>query len=168
MTKLIILRGNSGSGKSSVARAIQERVTPHPVLIEHDYIRRKVLKEKEGLDAINADLIYRMIEYAFENDRDVILEGIMRVDRYATLFDKLLRLHPSANYFYYFDIPFEETLSRHATKGDVGFGVEEMRRWYKEGEESGYEGEVIIHMTNSFEDTVTQIIQATGLSHTTK
>lgn len=168
MTKLIILRGNSGSGKSSIARAIQERVIPHPVLIEHDYIRRKVLKEKEGPDAINAELIYRMIRYAFENNRDVILEGIMRIDSYRDLFDRLIKLHRDENYFYYLDIPFEETLTRHSTKEGTDFGIEEMRRWYKEGDESGYAGEIIISATNSFQDSVDQIIQETGLVRSLK
>jgi predicted kinase len=164
MTKLIILRGNSGSGKSSVARAIQEQVVPHPMLLEHDYIRRKVLKEKEGPDTINAELLYRMITYGFENGRDVILEGILRLDKYSSLFNQLIKIHPENNYFYYFDIPFEETLTRHNTKENVDFNEEDMRRWYKEGEETGYKNEVIISTENTFDETVDQIIEQTGLT----
>ena len=163
MTKLIIIRGNSGSGKSSVARAIQEQVAPYPMLIEHDYIRRKVLKEKEGPDAINAELLFRMIEFGFENGRDVILEGILRLDKYGSLFERLIKIHPENNYFYYFDIPFEETLARHNTKDNADFGEDEMRRWYKEGEETGHENEVIITQDGSFDETVNQILEQTGL-----
>lgn len=166
MTKLIVLRGNSGSGKSSVARAIQERVTPHPVLIEHDHFRRKILKEKEGPDSINAELIYRTAAYAFENDRDVIIEGIMRISYYEDLFDRLMQLNRGETYFYYFDISFNETLKRHATKGEVDFGEEEMRRWFKADDHTGYNNELIIPETNLFEDTISQIITQTGLNDT--
>ena len=164
MPKLIVLRGNSGSGKSTVAKAVQEQVSPYPMLIEHDYIRRKVLKEKEGPGTINAELIYRMITYAFEKERDVILEGILRIDAYRTLFDRLITMHPRDNYFYYFNIPFEETLKRHATKEGADFNEADMRRWYKENEETGYINEIIVEPTNTFDETVTQIIQETSLT----
>lgn len=163
MPKLIVLRGNSGSGKSSVAKEIQTRVFPHPVLIEHDHIRRKLLKEREGADVINPELIYRIAKYAVENDRDVILEGILRIDSYKELFDKLIILFPDSYYFYYFHIPFEETVERHSTKVDVDFGEEKMRLWYKEHDETGYRGEVIIPTTNLLEMTVQQVINETGL-----
>ena len=163
MTKLIIIRGNSGSGKSSVASAVQEQTTPYPMLIEHDYVRRKVLKEKESQDAINAELLYRMTEYGLENGRDVIIEGILRLDKYRSLFERLIKIHPESNYFYYFDIPFEETLARHNTKDNTDFGEEEMRRWYKEDDETGYGNEIIIPKDNSLDKTVNQIIEQTGL-----
>lgn len=163
MTKFIVLRGNSGSGKSSVAKALQEQVKPYPMLIEHDFIRRKVLKEKESPDAINDELLYRMIMFGFENSRTVILEGILRIEKYGDLFKRLQGVHPNDNYFYYFDIPFDETVARHATKKDVDFGVDEMRRWYKQDEATGYTGEVIITEGQTLDDTVSQIITETGL-----
>jgi len=164
MAKIIILRGNSGSGKSTVALAIQEQLVPHPVLIEHDHFRRKILKEHEGPDIINDELIFRTVQFALENNRDVIIEGIMWIERYKKLFDRILEIHPSENYFYYFDIPFEETLRRHATKKNTDFGENEMRLWFKENNESGYPGEVIIPATNSFDDTVSQIITEVNAS----
>jgi len=39
MSKLIILRGNSGSGKTSVAKALQQKFGPNTMLISHDMIR---------------------------------------------------------------------------------------------------------------------------------
>lgn len=146
-----------------MAKAIQEQVTTYPMLIEHDYIRRKVLKEKESPESINSELIYRMIVYGFENGRDVILEVILRLDRYSSLFERLIKIHPENNYFYYFDIPFKETLVRHNTKDNADFGEDEMRRWYKEGEETGHENEVIFTQDSSFDETANQIIEQTGL-----
>jgi adenylylsulfate kinase-like enzyme len=46
-TRLIVLRGNSGSGKSTVARAVRERYGRGCALIEQDYLRRIVLRERE-------------------------------------------------------------------------------------------------------------------------
>jgi len=163
MTKLIVLRGNSGSGKSSVAKAIQSQIEPHPVLIEHDVFRRHILKECEGPDIINDQLILHTFQFAFKHDRDVIIEGIMRISRYKWLFDQIIEMHPSENYFYYFDIPFEETLKRHETKLNVDFGEEKMRQWYKENDTANYPGEVIIPTSNSLDDSVKQIILETGL-----
>lgn len=162
MSKLIILRGNSGSGKSSVARAIQDRVTPPPMLIEHDYFRRQVLKESEGPDSMNAELIYRTVAYAFEHNRDVIIEGIMRLKYYQGLFDRLIELSDKA-YVYYFDISFEETLRRHQAKGVTDFGEAEMTRWFQADDRTGYDNEVIIPEVSSLEQTVARILIETGL-----
>ncbi|MDB5168624.1 MAG: Valyl-tRNA synthetase [Candidatus Saccharibacteria bacterium] len=164
MTKLIVLRGNSGSGKSVVAREVQSRVEPHPVLIEHDHFRRKILKEKEGPDSINADLIYRTVAYAFEHDRDVIIEGIMRMKYYSNLFDRLIQLNQGETYFYYFDVSFDETLRRHNSKNNVDFGEVEMKRWYMPNDYTGYDTEIAILESNTLEDTVSQIISQTGFN----
>ena len=163
MPKILILRGNSGSGKSSVARAIQDKVNPAPILIEHDHFRRKILKESEGPNSINAGLIYRTVEYALENNRDVIIEGIMRMKYYEPLFEKLKQLNPHQTYFYYFDISFDETVRRHATKAGVDFGEAELRQWFKADDYSHSDNEILIPETNTLEATITAIIKQTGL-----
>ena len=43
MSKLIILRGNSGSGKTSVAKALQDKLGPNTMLLSHDMIRMQIL-----------------------------------------------------------------------------------------------------------------------------
>lgn len=43
MPKLIILRGNSGSGKTSAAKALQEKFGPNTMLISHDMVRMQIL-----------------------------------------------------------------------------------------------------------------------------
>jgi alpha-D-ribose 1-methylphosphonate 5-triphosphate synthase subunit PhnL len=47
-TKLVILRGNSGSGKSSIAREVRARYGRGCALVEQDYLRRVVLREWDG------------------------------------------------------------------------------------------------------------------------
>ena len=46
--KLIVLRGNSGSGKTSVARDLQEHYGRNTLLISQDMVRREMLKAKDG------------------------------------------------------------------------------------------------------------------------
>lgn len=46
MPKLIVLRGNSGSGKTAVAKELQKRFGRNTMLISQDVVRRDMLKEK--------------------------------------------------------------------------------------------------------------------------
>lgn len=46
MPKLIILRGNSGSGKTTVAKELQKRFGRNTMMISQDAVRRDMLKEK--------------------------------------------------------------------------------------------------------------------------
>ena len=46
MPKLIILRGNSGSGKTTGAKELQKRFGRNTMLISQDVVRRDMLKEK--------------------------------------------------------------------------------------------------------------------------
>lgn len=48
MSKLIILRGNSGSGKTSAAKAMQKKFGPNTMLISHDMIRMQHVWGKHG------------------------------------------------------------------------------------------------------------------------
>lgn len=43
MRKLIILRGNSGSGKTTIAKELQKRFGTNTMLISQDVIRRDML-----------------------------------------------------------------------------------------------------------------------------
>lgn len=165
MTRLIILRGNSGSGKSTVAMALRERSTAGRkiALVEQDYLRRHILKEKECDNGDNIGLIRQTVEYALANNYDVILEGILYEPRYGSMIASLIRL-ADLHWVYYFDVSFEETLRRHSTKRNAHeFGEEEMRAWYKDDDRLGYDGEIIIPESNSFDDTVNYILAQTNL-----
>lgn len=50
MRKLIILRGNSGSGKSTIAKELQHRLGQNTMIISQDEIRRNMLNVKDGED----------------------------------------------------------------------------------------------------------------------
>ena len=43
MKKLVILRGNSGSGKTIVAKKLQEKFGPNTMRLSHDMIRMEAV-----------------------------------------------------------------------------------------------------------------------------
>lgn len=133
MKKLIILRGNSGSGKTTVARALQRKIGFNTMLISQDEIRRNILWVKDGIDTKALPLMIELLKYGNEHSDIVILEGIMYNEWYSSLFNVANELYGENVHSYYFDIPFEETLRRHQTRSKCQeFGEEHMREWCRE------------------------------------
>ena len=133
MHKLIMLRGNSGSGKTTVAKELQKLFGRGTMVLSQDIIRREVLKERDGIDPPALPLIKQMLRYGSENCEVVILEGILIADWYRELFEAAIELYGANIYAYYFDIPFDETVRRHQSRSkSAEFGAEEMREWWKE------------------------------------
>lgn len=161
--KLVVLRGNSGSGKSATAQALRAASAHKIALVEQDYFRRFVLKEKDTADGDNIALIEQVTEFALTRDYHVILEGILSFARYGQTLNRLRERCPNSS-FYYFDISLEETLRRHATKPNAHeFGETELRAWYRLDDRTGYPGERIISESSSLSETVSQIMAETGL-----
>lgn len=161
--KLIVIRGNSGSGKTTVAKGLREASSNKVALVEQDYLRRFILKEKEAEGTNNIDLIQQTVEFCLQRGYDVILEGILYFPRYGSMLNELVEMC-SNNYFYYFDISFEETLRRHSTKPNAHeFGEKEMREWYKPNQLTGFASEQIIPESFSIESAVKKILTETEL-----
>ena len=163
--KLIILRGNSGSGKSTVAKALRDQSTSTNkiALVEQDYLRRIVLKEKEKNSEDNIILIKQTVEFALSYGYDVILEGIFFSVRYGKMLKRLLN-HTPNHFIYYFDISLEETLRRHTSKPNSNeFGEKELKSWYRKRDLLTVENEKIIEESSSFVDTVKRILNETGI-----
>lgn len=138
MSKLIILRGNSGSGKTTIAKEIQKNFGRNTMLISQDVIRRDMLRVKDGENTEAISLMKELLAYGREHSDIVILEGIMYADWCKPLFELAIQLYDTKVYAYYFDIPFEETLKRHQTKPNCNeFGEEAMRKWWREKDFSG-------------------------------
>ena len=131
MGKLIILRGNSGSGKTTVAKELQKKFGYNTMLISQDEIRRNILWVKDGIDTKALPLMIELLKYGYEHSDIVILEGIMYEEWYNPLFKVADELYGSNVYAYYFDLSFEETVRRHNTRNRE-FGEKDMRRWWRE------------------------------------
>ena len=171
MRKLIILRGNSGSGKSTIAKELQNKFGTNTMLISQDVIRRDMLKVKDGEDTPALPLMKELVVYGHGHSDIVILEGIMRAAWYKPLFELCIQLYGANIYAYYFDIPFEETLKRHQTKPNSHeFGEEAMRRWWCEKDYSDVLDEVRITAEKTIDNIVEDICKMTlqkGTSHET-
>ena len=158
MKKLIILRGNSGSGKTTTAKELQKRFGRNTMLISQDIIRREMLNVKDGENTLALPLMKELLSYGNKHSEVVILEGIMYADWYRSLFQLAVQLYNTEVYAYYFDLPFEETLKRHQTKPNCGdFGEEEMRRWWREKDFSNILNEVRITSDKDKESIVNEI-----------
>ena len=132
MGKLIILTGNSGSGKTTVAKELQKKFGYNTMPISQDEIRRNILRVKDGIDTKALPLMIELLKYGYEHSDIVILGGIMYDEWYNPLFKVANELYGSNVYSYYFDIPFEETIRRHQTRSkSQEFGEEHMRGWWR-------------------------------------
>lgn len=158
-SKLILLRGNSGSGKSVTARALQRKFGRGTMVISQDVVRREMLwvKDEKKKNSKTVSLIINLVKYGKENSDVVILEGILYSDFYIELFEMLKAEFPLI-YAYYYDIPFEETLIRHQTKPNRDqFGECDMRRWWREKDYIGIIPEIPVTEKMSLEETVEMI-----------
>ena len=165
--KLLVIRGNSGSGKSSLAREIRARYGRGCALVEQDYLRRIVLRAHEASgDPPSAApaLIASVCTFALANGYHVILEGILAADRYATMLHDLIAGHAGPSYVYYMDISYEETIRRHAMRPQRdAFTAEDMRGWYRDSDPLGVPGEHIIGEASTFEQSVEFILATSQL-----
>lgn len=131
-TRLVILRGNSGSGKSSVASALQKRRGRDRVaVVSQDMVRRQVLWADDVAGNPAVGLIDLMARYALDVGFSVVVEGILHPARYGEMLTRLAGDHRGSTHAYFWDLPFEETMRRHATRVKTSeFGEADMREWW--------------------------------------
>ncbi|NTV91121.1 MAG: kinase [Clostridiales bacterium] len=159
-TCLILLRGNSGSGKTTTAKALQKKFGHGTMLISQDVVRREMLYVKDGPDTEAVKLLLELARYGKSHCQIVIVEGILNSEWYKPLFDKLLLEYGENILAYYFNVPFEETLKRHKQKPDAAdFGEKQMREWWKENDLLDSIREEYLDKESSLNDIVDRIYQ---------
>jgi hypothetical protein len=162
--RLIVLRGNSGAGKSSVAAGIRDRYGRGIALLGQDNLRRSILRERDVPGAANIGLLDVVARFALGHGFHVIVEGILHAAHYGPVLEGLHRDYQSVACFYYLDVPFEETLRRHAGRPQAAeFGEVDMRSWYRERDLMPGGIEQIIPAASSLEDTVRLVMGDAGL-----
>lgn len=158
MATLILLRGNSGSGKSTVARALQRHFGRGTLLIPQDTVRREMLYARDLPEGPAAPLMTEIARWGARNCPVTIVEGILYSERYDSLFRALTELFDDIH-AYYFDVSFEETLRRHETRPQKDwFGPEHMRSWWIEHDLLTVIQEEIIPEASTAEETVERIL----------
>lgn len=86
-TILVCVRGNSGSGKSSVARELRRRHGRGCALVEQDYLRGTLLCERDKPSGAAPALIGQTVRFALDHGYHVVPEGIMHASRYRGILD---------------------------------------------------------------------------------
>lgn len=76
-SKLIIIRGNSGSGKTTIAKKLQHHLGHGTLLIAQDVVRRDMLKVHDREGNLSIELIRQIAEYGKGRCEVVIVEGIL-------------------------------------------------------------------------------------------
>lgn len=129
LSKLVIIRGNSGSDKTTVAKALQRKLEHNIMLISQDVIHKDTLRIKDGADTKALPLLSELLVYGKNNCWIVILEEILNSKWYMPLFELAKKLFGNNIWAYYYDLTFEKTLIRHRTKSNKDdFGKEEMQK----------------------------------------
>lgn len=132
LTKLIILRGNSGSGKTTTAHLLRQALSPKTtMLVSQDLIRLEILNVKDFPENPSVQLIPKICKFGNNRYDYVILEGILDREKYQTMLSDLLEFFDNNTLVYYFDISFSETLKRndqHAA--DHRFSKELLEKWW--------------------------------------
>ncbi|MEU6841619.1 AAA family ATPase [Streptomyces sp. NPDC046716] len=166
-TRLVVVRGNSASGKSSVAQGIRDRFGRGLAVVAQDNLRRIVLRERDVPGGKNVGLIDTVARYALDAGYHAVVEGILYADRYGDMLARLVDDHRGVSRCYYLDIALEETFVRHASKGDARYRAqvseEHLREWYRERDLLPAALETVIGAGSALEATVTRIMEETGL-----
>lgn len=127
----MVLRGNSGSGKSTVARSVQKQFDRASCLIvSQDPVRRNMLREHDIAGGVNIELIEAIATWGLARGMVVIAEGIFNAKRYQRMLERL-SAQATRSHFFAWDLELAETLRRHSRRPQrESFTPEEMAAWY--------------------------------------
>ncbi|MFG2820019.1 AAA family ATPase [Kitasatospora sp. NPDC048365] len=167
-TRLVVVRGNSASGKSSVAAGVRERFGRGLAVVAQDNLRRVVLRERDRPGGANIGLIDTVARYALDAGYHVVVEGILYADHYGEMLTRLVGDHRGVTRCYYLDIPIAETLLRHASKADAAYLAavteRDLHDWYRAHDLLPGGIETVIGSDSALPDTVDRIVRDTALS----
>lgn len=113
---LIVIRGNSASGKSTLARRLQHALGPGTANIGQDHFRRIVLREHDVADGTNIGFIDNSARYCLAAGWNVIVEGILFTSHYGDMLRGLVSAHQGPTHLYYLKVDLEETVRRHEAR----------------------------------------------------
>ena len=163
-TRLIIIRGNSASGKTSAAWGIRERCGYGLAIVSQDVIRRDILRVKDEPINPAIGLIDLTARYALDHGYHVVVEGILSRKSYGEMLAGLVNDHAGISACFYYDLDFDETVRRHASKAQASeYGAEAMRAWYGSRDVIPELGESIFDADVKADDAINRMMAAVGL-----
>jgi len=165
-TRLVILRGDSASGKTTTALALRDKLGPKVALIHQDYFRREILSSDDRAQRSHdaGILIVGAARDALNLGYDVILDGIFNLRDYSALFEHLHDDHRGQTRIYQFDIGLDETIRRHTGRPlSKEFGEDKIRDWYDGWQPLPWHDETRVGGDISTEALVTSILNDLSL-----
>jgi len=158
-SKLIIIRGNSGSGKTTTAKNLQNYLGHGTLLVSQDVVRREMLKVHDREGNLSIELIRQIAKYGKNKCEFVIVEGILDKSRYGEMLEDLIQCFNLKTYTYYFDLSFEETVMRHNSSSKrMEFGEDSLRDWWNPNDYLGVAKETILTYDMSKNDILKLIL----------
>jgi AAA domain len=163
VTKLIILRGPSAVGKSTVAAALMRRTKRPTVLVDLDHYRFSFINPPPRDHNLEYEMSGSDVLIGLNLGFDVIFDGNFRAEAHDRFLAKRFQAHPEENYLFYLDASLGETLERHNTKSNPRINADKMKEVYKYASPVGHEKEVVIPQDSSLDETVDRIIRVAGI-----
>jgi predicted kinase len=161
MPDLIILRGNSASGKSTLALELQRALGPGTANVGQDHLRRVVLREHDVPDGDNIPFIADTVRSCLRLGYTTILEGILYSPHYEPMLRQLLAEHPGRAHIFYLDVPLDETLRRHELK-PMTVPAAKLIDWYHHLDLMGVDGEITIDGSRSLQEVLADVLTRIG------
>lgn len=159
MAKIIIIRGNSASGKTSLAKAIQSQFPEKCIILSQDIIRRDLLGAHDSFDTPTITLLIHLIDFSYPKFNFIIIEGILRKDWYQPIWDHLLDNYQNDCQAYYYDLSFEETVKRHASRTKSNdFGQDALKKWWNDKDFLDLFNEQILSSELSIDEAKFQVL----------
>ena len=134
-TRLIMVRGNSASGKSSLAWAVRAARPRGIAVLGQDQLRREILHVPEKPGNPTVGYIDISARFALDQGLHVIVEGILYAEIYGAMLSQLIADHRGTSRCYRFELDFDETVRRHAGKPQAAeYGADTMRDWWRDAD----------------------------------
>ena len=167
-TNIVVLRGDTASGKSTTAQVLRLALPGKVAIVEQDYFRYQMLsggtKEDRASDAV--PIIDSVVRTALGVGYSVILEGTLNLRDYDGRLRALSRDHRGTTQFYQFDVGLEETILRHRGRpASALFGEGGLREWYDGWAPLSFVQEHRIGADQTTDDIVAKILSDLWIGH---
>lgn len=159
MEQLLILRGRPGSGKSTAAKKIQQKMQPKRVAIfTPDYFYWQVFPGEDNKRLVNKVLNFAIQMY-LEEGYLVILEGILPKNENGELFDILYQYCQNNGINFnsvFLEVSLENALKRNRQrKKGSEISDSDMKTWYSNAQPKEIIGEKILKTDNKTAEEIT-------------
>jgi adenylate kinase family enzyme len=126
----ILIRGNSGSGKTVLAKQLQQYFGYEDcLLLQQDILRREILHTHDHVGTTTVNLLETLINFGVHHYKIIILEGILKKDVYGKMLNKIVQNFHNKAFVYYLDIPFSVTVRQNQLKENP-FSILTLKKWW--------------------------------------